>query len=522
MSLLQLKDLSIQFNGSAAPVVKSISFNIKAGETLALVGESGSGKSITALSLLGLNRNAHYPTGEIIFKDKKLTTKTDWLKIRGREIAMIFQEPLSALNPLHSIGKQLREAILIHNPKLSKIELINRRKELLDEVELNHLQMRLKDYPHQLSGGERQRVMIAMAIANHPQLLVADEPTTALDVSTQAKIMQLLQTLQSKYNMAILLITHDLHLVRRIASSVMVMRLGEIIEAGAVQDIFVNPKHEYTKQLLAATHGEASRVLPNAELLLEASHVAVDYKVSGGFFASKHDKSALRPVSFSLKSGETLGIVGESGSGKTSLGLALARLIQSQGRIVFQGEKWHDFSDKQLAKRRAKLQFVFQDPFASLNPRLNIEQIICEGLTLHFPQMDSHERRQRLSEMLQQVGLPTDIAGRYPHEFSGGQRQRINIARAMILRPALVIFDEPTSALDISLQTQIILLLKKFQMEQSVAYIFISHDIRSIKSISHQLMVLKNGAVVEYGAATQLLQKPVHEYTKMLIDAASY
>jgi microcin C transport system ATP-binding protein len=522
MSLLQIKDLSIQFNGVPQPTVKSVSFNLEVGKTLALVGESGSGKSITALSLLDLNRNAYYPSGEIIFDGKPLDTKTDWLKIRGGEIGFVFQEPLSALNPLHSIGKQMREAILLHNPKINKGQLAERIHELLDEVELPHFKTRLKDYPHQLSGGERQRIMIAMAIANQPKLLIADEPTTALDVSTQAKIMNLLQNLRQKYNMAILLITHDLHLVRSIADTVMVMQSGAIVEAGAVSTIFDNPQHDYTKQLLAATHGEANPLKNDSKPLLVVNDLTVSYQVSNGFIKPKQNKIALKPVSFSLKSGETLGVVGESGSGKTSLGLALARLINCSGRVVFQGENWNDLSLKQIAKRRAKLQFVFQDPFASLNPRLNIEQIICEGLDLHFRKMTLQEKQQKLFQILNQVGLPNDVIMRYPHEFSGGQRQRINIARAMILQPDLVIFDEPTSALDISLQTQIIALLKKFQAEQDVAYIFISHDIRSIKSISHQLMVLKGSEVVECGKAKQVLEQPQHEYTKMLIEAASY
>ena len=521
--LLEVSNLSIKFNSLPNPTVQNVSFSLVQGKTLAIVGESGSGKSITALSLLGFNNNVTYPTGEVVFDSKSLLGNLNWQNIRGREITFVFQEPMTALNPLHSIFKQLSEIIRLHNPKINKSECLLRLHELLDDVELSYLKNRLSDYPHQLSGGERQRLMIAMAIANHPKLLIADEPTTALDVSTQAKIIALLQKLQQKHGMSLLLITHDLHLVKNIADEVIVMRGGEVVESAATAQIFAQPKHDYTKILLANHHSNPPVSLPNdAKIILECDGLQISYMVKTGFFATKKPKIALKPSDFSLRQGETLGVVGESGSGKTSLGLAVARLISSSGSIVFQGQELNNMQIKHLRQMRAKLQFVFQDPFSSLNPRMNIEQIITEGLNVHLCELSKAQKLMRLDEILAAVGLPLDSKNRYPHEFSGGQRQRINIARAMILRPDLVIFDEPTSALDITMQTQIIQMLKDLQQQYQTSYVFISHDIRSIQSISHQLIVLQNGEIIEHGTAHQVLSQPKHAYTKMLIEAAGY
>jgi microcin C transport system ATP-binding protein len=523
MSVLRVENLSIQFHGKANPTVQDISFTLERGKTTAIVGESGSGKSLTALSLLGLNHTAFHPTGDIFYEEQSLLTQPQWQKIRGKHITMVFQEPMTALNPLHSLRKQLRETIMLHQPTFTKEQCNARIEELCHEVELGYLKERLHNYPHQLSGGERQRMMIAMAIANNPDILIADEPTTALDVSTQAKIMELLRHLQQKYNMAILLITHDLHLVKEYASHVIVMQQGRIMEAAPTQQIFSAPHHPYTQELLAAIHtGEPAPLPAHAPLLLACDKLEVYYHKQQGFFSKKQASQALAPTNFTLKQGETLGVVGESGSGKTSLGLALARLIPSQGNIVFQGRELHRFTAKELRHARSKLQFVFQDPFSSLNPRMNIEQIVTEGLHVHCPDLTAQQRSDRLEKTLLSVGLDMSMRDRHPHEFSGGQRQRINIARAMILRPACIIFDEPTSALDITLQTQIIHLLKNLQRDHHTSYIFISHDIRSIRNISHQLLVLQQGKVVEYGLANDVLQHPQHPYTQMLIQAAQY
>lgn len=524
MSLLRVQNLSIQFHGHTQPLVQDISFTLERGSVTAIVGESGSGKSLTALSMLGLNHAAFHPTGDILFEERSLLQPpTQWQKIRGKHITMVFQEPMTALNPLQTLRKQLLETIMLHQPSLSPQQCNVRIAELCEEVELGHLKERMHNYPHQLSGGERQRIMIAMAIANTPDLLIADEPTTALDVSTQAKIMELLRQLQKNYQMAVLLITHDLHLVKEYASQVIVMQQGRIVESAPTMQLFTSPQHPYTQQLLAAVHtGEPAPLPDDAPLLLTCTNLQVAYAKQQGFFSKKQMEQALAPTSFTLKQGETLGIVGESGSGKTSLGLALARLIPSQGHIIFQGQELHTLSSKALRYIRSRLQFVFQDPFSSLNPRMTIAHIITEGLSVHASHLTKQERALKLEKILLSVGLDPLMQDRYPHEFSGGQRQRINIARAMILHPTCIIFDEPTSALDITLQTQIIALLKDLQRDYQTSYIFISHDIRSIRTISHQLLVLKQGEVVEQGAAHQVLHSPQHPYTAMLIEAASY
>jgi microcin C transport system ATP-binding protein len=524
MTLLTLENLSVQFRGAPTPTVRNLSLGVAKGKTTAIVGESGSGKSITALSILGLNSATTCPEGRIMFDGQDLTRakESELRRIRGNAISMIFQEPMTALNPLHTIGKQLREILVLHQPTISKSEIASRITTLLEEVGLDYVNNRLNDYPHQLSGGERQRIMIAMAIANQPALLIADEPTTALDVTTQAKIIALLTELQQKYGMSLLIITHDLHLVKHIADRVVVMKEGTAVEQGDAKTLFTTPAHPYTQALLAATH--ASTPAPydaSAEEILSCHELSVSYAKAQGFsFRRLPPKIAVKPLSLTIRAGETLGIVGESGSGKTTLGLALARLISSEGRIVFQGQSLETLSGRDLRPIRSRLQFVFQDPFSSLNPRMNIGQIIAEGLNLHAPDLIRAEKDSRVSDILEKVGLEASMANRYPHEFSGGQRQRINIARAMILRPACVIFDEPTSALDITLQTQIIGLLKSFQTKQRLSYLFISHDIHAIQSISHHIIVLKDGDVVENGAAADVLTNPQHPYTQSLIHAS--
>ncbi len=526
MTLLAIDNLSIRFHGTEAPTVKGISFTVEAGKTTAIVGESGSGKSITAQAILSLNPATTCPEGRILFQDRNLLeiSEAGLCRVRGQDITMIFQEPMTALNPLHTVRKQLTEILTIHHPERGKEEVEKRIHELLDEVGLSYLSERLSHYPHQLSGGERQRVMIAMAIANHPALLIADEPTTALDVSTQSTIIALLQQLQQKHNMALLLITHDLHLVEHIADQVVVMQSGEVREQGSAERIFFQPEHGYTKALLAAQHAtDPAPITQKAQELVSCRDLSVTYQRSQGLWAKQKEvTTALKPLTLSLTTGQTLGIVGESGSGKTTLGLALARLIASKGDILFEGRNISNQTGRQLLALRQRLQFVFQDPFSSLNPRMNIASIIGEGLNVHYPELTPQQRQQKIHTIMTRVGLEPDMAERYPHEFSGGQRQRISIARAMILEPACVIFDEPTSALDITLQTQIIALLKEFQQRQHISYVFISHDIQAIQSISHQVLVLKQGEVVERGRTQQIMEHPEHPYTQTLIAASQW
>ncbi len=519
--LLDVRNLYVQFTSSNAATVRNISFKVEEGKTTALVGESGSGKSITAMSIVGINPATHCPLGEILFNGEDILriSEAEHRRLRGNEISVIFQEPMTALNPLHTIGKQIKEVILYHQPEQESHadDIVS---SLLDDVELSHLKNRLNHYPHQLSGGERQRVMIAMALANRPRLLIADEPTTALDVTTQAAIIALLERLQTKFNMGILLITHDLHLVHSIADTIVVMKSGEAVEENSTELLFNQPKHAYTRMLLSAQHdSKPVKVSEDKPVVLEAKNLSVSYAGKQGFSLRKSpQKIAVHPLDFTLKQGHTLGVVGESGSGKTTLGLACARLLPSSGTIVFQSQNISDVSSKKLLGMRSKLQFVFQDPFSSLNPRMNIHQIIAEGYELHRGK--SGNTNQAVAEILKKVGLKQDMASRYPHEFSGGQRQRINIARAMILNPSCVIFDEPTSALDISLQTQIIALLKKLQKENELSYIFISHDIASVAAISHNVMVMKHGRVIESGKAHDIFYAPKNEYTKTLVEAS--
>lgn len=547
MTLLAIQNLSIILAGNQPrTLVNNILLNIAAGETLALVGESGSGKSLTALAVMRLLGKHFNCAGNIRFAENELMTSSEkhMQSLRGNDISMIFQEPMTALNPLHTIGKQIGEVISIHNKfpspigggsgrghdgtqpsqaplPTSPLRGEERVCELLTQVGLAHFIDRLDAYPHQLSGGERQRVMIAMAIANTPKLLIADEPTTAVDVHVQQTILDLLQRLKVDLNMSMLFITHDLPLVRRMADKIAVMKQGKIVEQGLVAEVFENPKHPYTQLLLgSAPKGSAIPCPTNAETLLKAENLTVKFPIKRGVFARTVGyNTAVEDVSFDIKRGETLGIVGESGSGKTTLALALLRMQRFEGTTVYMGKSLADSSRNDLLTLRKNMQLVFQDPFSSLNPRMTIRQIIGEGLTVHEPNTGDHEARIRT--ILEKVGLSADMADRYPHEFSGGQRQRISIARALVLEPKLVILDEPTSALDLTVQSQIIDLLKKFQQEQGLSYIFISHDLRVIRAISHRILVLKQGHAIESVPTETLFTAPQHEYSKRLIEAAT-
>ncbi len=526
MSLLTINNFSLQFTGSAEPVVKNISLALEKGDMTALVGESGSGKSVTALSVMQLHNKGSvtYPEGSIRLGEEELLGAPEEVlqQIRGKRISMVFQEPMTSLNPLHTIGRQVAEIIRQHN-KMSEKDIHNRVLELFDKVGLSAFHNRLNAYPHQLSGGERQRVMIAMAIANDPDLLIADEPTTALDVNLETQIIDLLKTLQKDMNMSILLITHDLTLVRRVADHVAIMKDGEIVEYGDTVGIFKKPKHDYTKHLLSSTpSGSAVPLPPDPELVLSCENLKVHFPAKKNFFGKPIAfKKAVDNITLDVRRGETLGIVGESGSGKTTLGLALLRLVPSKGRIVFMGQKISRMNTRALRHLRKDVQFIFQDPFSSLNPRMTIGAIIGEGLRTHHPEMFvAGKGRSAVTQIMEEVGLSPDMINRYPHEFSGGQRQRISIARAMILRPDVVVLDEPTSALDVSLQVQIIDLLKTLQEKQQNSYLFISHDLKVIRAISHNIIVLKEGEIVERGATEDIFEKPEHPYTKMLMDAA--
>ncbi|GAA0609310.1 ABC transporter ATP-binding protein [Thalassospira tepidiphila] len=522
--LLAIRDLSVKFADVTA--VKDVSFTLDRGETMALVGESGSGKSVTALSILQLlpYPRASHPSGSIIFDGQEMVgAKERTLRaIRGNRISMIFQEPMTSLNPLHNIEKQVGEVLLLHKG-LRGAKARARILELLELVGIPDPASRLKALPHELSGGQRQRVMIAMALANEPELLIADEPTTALDVTIQAQILELLKDLQSKLGMALLLITHDLQIVQKMAQTVCVMKDGEIVEAGQARALFDDPKHDYTKKLLSAVpSGEAPALPENATELLETSNIHVQFPIGrkGILGRPDHYLHAVDQISLSLKQGETLGIVGESGSGKTTLAMAILRLLKSTGDIRFAGQDIRDFSGADLRKLRRDMQVVFQDPFGSLSPRMSIAQIVGEGLEIHAPDLTQGEREARIAEALDEVDLPQNAMDRYPHEFSGGQRQRISIARALVLKPRFIVLDEPTSALDMSVQAQIVELLRDLQARHKMAYLFISHDLRVVRALSHRVMVMKNGKLVESGAAADVFDNPQQPYTKALLAAA--
>ncbi|HZL59761.1 MAG TPA: ABC transporter ATP-binding protein [Stellaceae bacterium] len=528
MALLELRNLSVDFRagGTIVQAVKGVSFDLDKGETLAVVGESGSGKSVTALSILQLlpyPPARHGPGSSIKFDGQELVGAGEAAlrPIRGGRIAMVFQEPMTSLNPLHSIEKQIAETLYIHK-HMRGAAARARTIELLKLVGLAEAEKRLDAYPHQLSGGQRQRVMIAMALANEPDILIADEPTTALDVTIQAQILKLLKDLQRRFGMALLLITHDLTIVRKMADRVVMMNAGEIVEQGATRDIFEHPQHPYTKRLLAAQpKGGASPVAGSPPVLLESRDLRVWFPLKRGWLRRTAGYiKAVDGVDLDLRAGETLGVVGESGSGKTTLGLALLRLQESQGAISFDGKSIGKLSPGAMRPLRRELQIVFQDPFASLSPRLSLAQIVEEGLKVHRLGGDAAGRRKLIEAALAELGLDPASADRYPHEFSGGQRQRIALARAMVLQPRLIVLDEPTSALDMSVQTQIVDLLRDLQKRHGIAYLFISHDLRVVRALAHHILVLKDGKVVERGSVEDIFNAPQHPYTKALMAAA--
>jgi microcin C transport system ATP-binding protein len=518
-NLIEIRDLSVAFSGQT--VVRNLCLDIHPGECLALVGESGSGKSVTAHSILQLLPECGTETtGSIRYRGQELVgaDAKKLRELRGNRIAMIFQEPMTSLNPLHSIEKQIGETLLVHKGMAGKAAQA-RILELLHLVGIQKPQERLKAYPHQLSGGQRQRVMIAMALACEPELLIADEPTTALDVTVQRKILLLLKSLQRRLGMSLLLISHDLNLVRSIAQRVCVMKAGEIVEQATCETIFTEPKHPYSCVLLnAEPEGEA---LPRdeREKVLEVDDLRVQFAVGGGLFRKKTFLNAVDGISLSIQRGKTLGIVGESGSGKSTLGQAILRLLDSEGSIRFQGEALDGLSQKELRPWRKKMQVVFQDPFGSLSPRMSVEQIICEGLEVHS-QLSAEECNAEVIRALQEVGLDPQSRHRYPHEFSGGQRQRIAIARALVLKPALILLDEPTSALDRTVQKQVVALLRQLQEKHGLTYLFISHDLAVVRALAHDMIVVKDGKVVERGASHDVFDAPQHPYTRELLAAA--
>ena len=525
--LVSVENLSVDFHSGrkVTHAVKHISFDIGKAETVALVGESGSGKTVTALSILRLlpYPAASHPTGVIHFKGEDLMAlPIESLRhVRGNQISMIFQEPMTSLNPLHTIERQIGEVLKIHRG-LSNTAARARVLDLLEKVGIEDPKGRLDSYPHQLSGGQRQRVMIAMALANEPDLLIADEPTTALDVTIQAQILDLLRKLKSEFNMAMLLITHDLGIVRKMADRVCVMTNGEIVERGTTHDIFASPKHPYTKHLLASEpKGSPSAANAKAPVILEAKDLKVWFPIKRGFLRKVvgHIK-AVDGIDLAVKEGQTLGVVGESGSGKTTLGLALLRLVSSEGPIVYLGNRIDEYDSKHMRPLRRDMQIVFQDPYGSLSPRLSVGQIIEEGLLIQKRGMDWAERRTRVSRALKEVGLDPASQDRYPHEFSGGQRQRIAIARALVLEPKFLILDEPTSALDVSVQAQIVDLLRDLQKRYKLAYLFISHDLKVVRALANAIIVLRHGKVVEQGSARTVFAKPKTDYTKALLAAA--
>ncbi len=527
MTLLKVENLSVTFGngGDAVEVVHDVSFTVERGETVAIVGESGSGKSVTALSILQLlpYPNARHPHGSIQFDGQELVHAPESVlrKIRGNKIAMVFQEPMTSLNPLHTIEKQINEILLLHK-KMNEDQARARTLELLKLVALPNAEKRLNAFPHELSGGQRQRVMIAMALANNPDILIADEPTTALDVTIQAQILALLKDLQKRLGMALLLITHDLGIVRRMADKVCVMQKGTIVEQAIAATLFAHPQHPYTQMLLAAEpKGEALTIAGDAAEIMRTDDIKVHFPVRKGVLRRVVDViKAVDGVSLQVRAGETVGVVGESGSGKTTLGLGLLRLLPSTGKIVFMGREIDQLSRKALRPLRREMQIVFQDPFGSLSPRMSIGEIVAEGLDIHKITTDAADREKRVTEALQEVGLDPLTRNRYPHEFSGGQRQRVAIARAIILKPKFVVLDEPTSALDMSVQAQIVDLLRALQKKHRLAYLFISHDLRVVKALSHHIIVMKDGAVVEQGPAADIFAHPRADYTKALLAAA--
>jgi len=522
-ALLEVKDLSVAFGSTL--VVDKVSFSLNKGETLALVGESGSGKSVSALSILKLlpYPPASHPSGEILYKGKDLlkAPERELRAVRGSDISMIFQEPMTSLNPLHSVEKQIGEILEIHEG-IKGAAARTRIVELLDKVGIRDAASRLKDFPHQLSGGQRQRVMIAMALANKPDILIADEPTTALDVTVQAQILKLLKDLQAEMGMALLLITHDLGIVRRVADHVCVMQKGKIVETADTKTLFANPQHAYTKMLLAAEpKGTPPTVHPHAKQVVSAKDLKVWFPIKRGFFRTTTGYvKAVDGLDLAVRAGETLAIVGESGSGKTTTGLAIMRLISSKGEIQYGDKRIDGLNSKAMRPLRKDMQVVFQDPFGSLSPRLSVAQIVEEGLTIQQPNMSAKDRRAKVAEALTEVGLEPANMDRYPHEFSGGQRQRIAIARALALEPKFIMLDEPTSALDMSVQAQVVDLLRSLQEKHNLAYLFISHDLKVVRALANEVIVMRNGKIEERGAAADIFASPKADYTKALLAAA--
>ena len=525
--VLALNDLKVSFDteDGVLEAVKGVSFQVHQGETLAVVGESGSGKSQTMMAVMGLLAQNGRATGSARYRGDELIglSASRLNRYRGAKISMIFQEPMTSLDPLYTVGRQIGEVIAHHGSRRGKA-VRERVMELLNLVGIPSPERRIDSYPHELSGGQRQRVMIAMALANDPELLIADEPTTALDVTVQAQILDLLSSLQKRLGMAILLITHDLGVVRHFASRVVVMRRGEVVETGSTEDIFEAPRHDYTKMLLAAEpEGEKAPVLEGNPDILTARNVVVDYDLrgSGGLFSTGPKTfRAVDDVSVRLKAGQTIGVVGESGSGKSTLGRAVLRLLPSDGRYVFAGRDITSLDRSAMRPLRRELQLMFQDPYGSLSPRLTVGEIITEGLLVHEPELSKADRDRRAAAALEEVGLPAASRNRYPHEFSGGQRQRVAIARAMILKPKVVVLDEPTSALDRSVQVQIVELLRRLQQDHDLSYIFISHDLAVVRAISDHILVMKDGKLVEEGSTRAIFEEAKDPYTKALIAAA--
>ena len=519
--LVEVADLQVAFRGELA--VRGVDFHIERGETLALVGESGSGKSVTALSILQLlpYRYASHPAGSIKVDGQEVVgaSEATMLAIRGERVGMVFQEPMTSLNPLHHIEKQLGEILFVHRG-MGRRQARTRTLELLELVGLQDAEQRLRAYPHQLSGGQRQRVMTAKALAAEPDLLIADEPTTALDVTIEAQILALLRELKQRLNMAMLLITHDLDVVRKMADRVCVMTAGRLVEQGPAADVFAAPQHAYTRGLLAAApSGDPVPAKPGAAALA-AKKLGVSFDLARGWFSPHRPLKAVDDVSLRIHQGETVGVVGESGSGKTTLAMALLRLVASSGEIALDGRPIHSLTANALRPLRQWMQIVFQDPYGSLAPRLSVHQIVEAGLKIHRPEMSRADRRERAAGVLADVGLGPEVLDRYPHEFSGGQRQRIAIARAIVLEPKLLVLDEPTSALDLSVQAQIVELLRELQRRLGLAYLFISHDLKVVRALAHELIVMKDGRVVEHGPAAEVFAAPRTAYTKALMAAA--
>ncbi|MFP7570872.1 ABC transporter ATP-binding protein [Marivita sp. S2033] len=522
--ILEINDLSVGFrqDGQIVQAVGGVSFAIERGETVALVGESGSGKSVTALSTVSLLGDSAIVEGSVLYNGEEMVGADDaqLRRIRGNDISFIFQEPMTSLNPLHTLEKQLAESLALHQG-LTGTAARERIIELLNKVGIRDAESRLGAYPHQLSGGQRQRVMIAMALANGPELLIADEPTTALDVTIQAQILALLADLKEAEDMSLLFITHDLSIVRKIADRVCVMKGGQIVETGPTAEIFTNPQHPYTQMLLSAeSTGSPIAVKEDAEEIARTDNLKIWFPIQKGFMKRTVGYvKAVNDASIAVRAGETMGIVGESGSGKTTLALAIMRLIQSEGGITYRGQDVRGWSTRQLRRLRSEMQIVFQDPFGSLSPRMTCEQIVAEGLGVHGVP-DGRSKLEVVTEVMVEVGLDPATMHRYPHEFSGGQRQRIAIARAMVLRPKLVVLDEPTSALDMTVQVQIVNLLRELQRKYDLAYLFISHDLKVVRAMAHKVIVMKAGDVVEYGSADEVFDAPSTDYTKTLMAAA--